>query len=148
MENFPRQEDLKQGNSALVMRPALAAPNLRPVGAMTDPPTALDFQNLIAAISKLGERDKVASPGRRLSVDHQNNLQTPSNGPTYDPLRLRSVLDAIYNFCVSRPRGEVVALGIESILQRGTGKKWLSLIVATAENLGRHASNVCHLSQG
>ncbi|KAI9930148.1 hypothetical protein MW887_011958 [Aspergillus wentii] len=81
-------------------------PQLKPVEKKRIPPTAVDVQNLLAAIRKVEQRHKVRIP-------HDNRqTEAPDNSPTRNPLRLREVLDALAAFCVSKPK-ETIAISVE-----------------------------------
>lgn len=110
MADFPRQEDLRH----MQMTMSVNMHDLQPVRQPSGPATANDFQSLLAGISKLEGRDRLQTPGSRVSLDHEQRPQIPVNSPIKDPLRLGKILDAIAGFCVSREKGEVVALGMEA----------------------------------
>ncbi|OJJ43557.1 hypothetical protein ASPZODRAFT_19280 [Penicilliopsis zonata CBS 506.65] len=94
--------------------PANAIPaELRKAKPLEGAPSSSDFQFLLAAIQKVEQRDKIQAPGRRVQVDDEGQPQVPANSPIGNPLRLRPVLDALASLCVSKPRGEVVAIAME-----------------------------------
>ncbi|EER44067.1 conserved hypothetical protein [Histoplasma capsulatum H143] len=91
----------------------------------------MDIEHLIALLTE---------------VDPQNELPRRANTPLEDTFheRLRIVLDAIASVLVSKPRGEVIAVGMRS-QQNGLGKK---IILTLASNTGipkktyQHARNL------
>lgn len=115
--------------------------NKQPESSICDssPRTAIDVQNILAAIHRLQVRYRIQDISwiSDINVNEKDDFKELKNAPGKPPKLqeqtppiLRKALDALASFCVSR-EDEVVAVGLEAWHAKKANQEWVRLLIAT-----------------